>query len=93
MICLPICCIILNVSDNGRNPDRVEAQVLDVIDPIDDAPPRPATVLGGRRVAFRARVVRSCESVGKYLVDSPGAPFVRGRRKRGQDVEREEEKT
>jgi hypothetical protein len=57
----------LEVGDDGRDPDGVEAHALDVVEVVRDPLPAAAAVLAVTRAAGRARVVREREAVRDEL--------------------------
>ena len=91
MIRLAIRCVPFDICDDGRDPDCVEAEVLDVVELVDDPSPGPSTVLTSCRVAVGAVAVCGREPVGEQLVDSPVAPLLCGRGEGRSDKEGEED--
>ena len=71
MECLAFGRIAFKISDNGGDPNGVEAHILDIIQMINDTSPRPATILPRLRIALSPVIVRERESVRDHLHNIP----------------------
>ena len=89
MECLSICRLALHILHYGRNPNRVEPHVLDVVELVDDALPRSAAVLAVTGVTGWAGTVGGCKTVCDKLVNGASTPLVGGSGEDGRGGEKD----